>query len=148
MFDYSRVYLNSCCLVVNSVYDLNGDTQWEYHSHCEMNDDNHGFPIPEKNGLYAWFMVEISMLKEHLNTCLTYQLSKFLDYMCCQAIADLSKALEFEPNSSDILHERGTPFIFCQIWISILFLCLFDWNGCLWDFRYGSLQIKRLWRSC
>lgn len=26
---------------------------------------------------------------------------------CYQAIEDLTKALEFEPNSADILHERG-----------------------------------------
>lgn len=25
----------------------------------------------------------------------------------CQAIEDLTKALEFEPNTADILHERG-----------------------------------------
>lgn len=28
-------------------------------------------------------------------------------FNCLQAIEDLSKALEFEPNSADILHERG-----------------------------------------
>ena len=90
--------------MVNSIYDLNGDTQWEYHTHC---------PYPRKEWTLCLIYGGNSMLKEHLNAFLTYHLSKLLGYMCCQAIADLSKALEFEPNSSDILHERGTPFIFC-----------------------------------
>ena len=28
----------------------------------------------------------------------------------CQAIKDLTKALEFDPNSADVLHERGNLF--------------------------------------
>lgn len=38
----------------------------------------------------------------HSRTCILK--SRYLGY---QAIEDLTKALEFEPKSSDILHERG-----------------------------------------
>lgn len=36
-------------------------------------------------------------------------------YLFVQAIADLTKALEFEPNSADILHERGKLYTFIYL---------------------------------
>lgn len=41
-----------------------------------------------------------------LPACVAYLILYFL-----QAIEDLTKALEFEPNSVDILHERGSFLI-------------------------------------
>jgi hypothetical protein len=58
-----------------------------------------------------------------MSTRLSDKLIKLSSRMHCQAISDLSKALEFEPNSSDILHERGTPFMFCKLGVYFVVCC-------------------------
>ena len=53
----------------------------------------------------------ISVVKEikELSACHNSNFTSLIASLC-QAIEDLTKALEFEPNSADILHERGNLF--------------------------------------
>ena len=53
----------------------------------------------------------ISVVKEikELSACHNSNFTSLIASLC-QAIEDMTKALEFDPNSADILHERGNFF--------------------------------------
>lgn len=58
-------------------------------------------------GLVSYIRIGIQNSFCFVSAALTYKYSVLI---FLQAIEDLTKALEFEPDSPDILHERGSTF--------------------------------------